>query len=214
MPADRRPPHRRTPLLALLFVVTPAWGVCTALLARYGGGLPAAGAALCLGGVVFLVGYRLLAGPRTSMRRPWSIRVVIGALEAANIVLYVAALHFAPLVVVIPLHLSSPIFLLLYDIVSRRRRLSVRMALVGALVSAAIALLGLDGATSVSYAHAGIGIVFAVASGAAVAGLIAVITRYAAEADPVTEAAWQLFAAGLVGAALSFTGLPSPAHLG
>jgi drug/metabolite transporter (DMT)-like permease len=197
----------RTPWAAALrmLLATSAWGVCSALAAQLGEGLPAGAALLAGGGALSLA---LVAAVRRSPTRgSWRGRGLVGLFEAVNVVTYVVALHLAPVSVVVPLHLSAPVVLIVVQVARRQRPVDLPVLVQLALVSSAVVLLGPHPGESQG-GHPLAGAALALVSAVSVAALVTTINRQGLGTDPFRDGAWQLISATVAGGALGFLGAP------
>ncbi|MGW5309850.1 EamA family transporter [Nocardia thailandica] len=145
---------------------------------------------------------------RVFAESPW-LYVRLGALEAANLVLFVGALAIGPLPVVVALHLMAPLLLLAREIVRRRRQPSALVFVEFVLVGAAIALAGAGEPEVGGATQAVLGCVLAIGSAVCVATLVSSIARESAQRATLSSAGWQLVCAGVAGSVLIFAQPPS-----
>ena len=172
--------------VALMIAVTCLWGTSSALLAAMAA--PATAGLAALGGAV-----PLLLSARLRGQRPWAtltahpaLYIRLGALEAANLALYVAALRVGPLPVVVALHLTAPVLI----------------------IAAAIWLVtGYHSGPVAGPVVAGCGL--ALGSAACVAMLVSVIARQPGPNHTTTSAALQLLLGGVASSPLLALDPPS-----
>ncbi|WP_280363054.1 DMT family transporter [Nocardia wallacei] len=201
----------RAPLvpLALMVAVTCLWGTSSALLAVLAA--PATAGLVALGGAVTLL---LLAWSRGE--RPWetlraqpTLYVRLGALETANLALYVAALRIGPLPVVVALHLTAPVLIITTALVRGRRAPTVPVLLELMLVAVAIWLVTGSRPEAAADGTAVAGCLLALGSAACVAALVSLIAREAGPGNTITPAGLQLLLAGVASSPLLAVEPPS-----
>ncbi|GGN94369.1 hypothetical protein GCM10011610_57250 [Nocardia rhizosphaerihabitans] len=181
---------------------TLLWGTSSAALAAVDGALTSSALVAAAGGATLLTvaavrGQRPL---RVFAETPW-LYVQLGALEAANLLLFVAALKCGPLPVVVPLHLTAPLLLLGAAIVRGQRSMSALVGVEFLLVAVAI-VVAAGGSTDIGTGRAVLGCVLAVGSAICVALLVSLIARESAQRPTVASAGWQLAIASVLGAVL------------
>jgi drug/metabolite transporter (DMT)-like permease len=186
----------------LLFTSAPLlWGIAGAVVAGYHsspGSIAAiawAAQAVILLGLSVAFGWYRLGTPRVGMV------MLVALTAAAGTVMYFEALRVAPVAPVTALHLSTPILLVMYEILRRERAPTVRQAvLIGVL------LVGVLTATAGSGGGAGsrpvLGLALAGASAVANAILLRAVSASATHAHPN-------FTSGLVALVAAIVSLPA-----
>lgn len=198
-----------------MLAATLVWGASSAALAAVEGALTSSALVAAGGGATLL----LIAGVRRQdplriLRESPGLYMRLGALEAANLILFVAALKCGPLPVVVALHLIAPLLLLAADIVRGLRRLTSLVAIEFLLVGAAVAVAVPGSSSEIRTDRALLGCILAVGSAVCVAMLVSLIARESAQRPTIASAGWQLVVAGILGAALIFTDPPDPRTAG
>ncbi|MGM7646796.1 EamA family transporter [Nocardia sp. JW2] len=198
-----------------MLAATLVWGASSAALAAVEGALTSSALVAAGGGATLLLiaGVRRQGPLRILMESP-ALYLRLGALEAANLMLFVAALKCGPLPVVVALHLIAPLLLLATEIVRGRRLLTPLVALEFLLVGAAVAVAVPSSSAEIRMDRALLGCVLAVGSAVCVAMLVSLIARESAQRPTIASAGWQLVVAGFLGAALIFTDPPDPRTAG
>lgn len=194
--------------VALMIAVTCLWGTSSALLAAMAA--PATAGLAALGGAV-----PLLLSARLRGQRPWAtltahpaLYIRLGALEAANLALYVAALRVGPLPVVVALHLTAPVLIIAAALLRGRRAPTPPVLLELLLIAAAIWLVtGYHSGPVAGPVVAGCGL--ALGSAACVAMLVSVIARQPGPNHTTTSAALQLLLGGVASSPLLALDPPS-----
>ncbi|WP_280263758.1 DMT family transporter [Nocardia wallacei] len=188
--------------LTLMVAVTCLWGTSSALLAALAA--PATAGLVALGGAVTLLVLARLCG-----ERPWdtltaqpALYARLGALEAANLALYVAALRIGPLPVVVALHLTAPVLIITVALLRGRRPPTVPVLLELILVAVAIWLVTGRPPAGAGASSAVLGCLLALASAGCVAALVSLIARKATANNTITSAGLQLLLAGTAGSPL------------
>jgi drug/metabolite transporter (DMT)-like permease len=186
----------------LLFTSAPLlWGIAGAVVAGYHSSpgsiatIAWAAQAVILLGLSVAFGWYRLGTPRVGMV------MLVALTAAAGTVMYFEALRVAPVAPVTALHLSTPILLVMYEILRRERAPTVRQAvLIGVL------LVGVLTATAGSGGGAGsrpvLGLALAGASAVANAILLRAVSASATHAHPN-------FTSGLVALVAAIVSLPA-----
>ncbi|UGT54434.1 DMT family transporter [Nocardia asteroides] len=186
----------------IMLGATLLWGASSAALAAVDGALTSSALVAAAGGVTLLMiaGVRGQRPLRVFTETPW-LYVQLGALEAANLLLFVAALKCGPLPVVVPLHLTAPLLLLGFAVLRGRRPMTVPVGVEFVLVAVAIAVAA-GGSADIGTGRAVLGCVLAVGSAVCVALLVSLIARESAQRPTIASAGWQLAVASALGAGL------------
>ncbi|WP_043738087.1 DMT family transporter [Nocardia asiatica] len=189
---------RQATAVALLVAATTLWGCFSAGLAllgsRHAGPLVSLGAAIPLLAIAAAAGRR----PDQELRTHKKLYLRLGALEAVNISLYVAALALGPAPVVVALHLASPLLLVARAVLTGVRTVSTRLVVEGMLLVGAIAIVAARPGTGTVTGTALVGCVLALGSAGAVTALIVLVARQSRHRDPAMSAGLQLAIAALV----------------
>ncbi|WP_280506454.1 DMT family transporter [Nocardia farcinica] len=183
--------------VALLIAATTLWGASSAWIATITAPSAGSAAPVAAGGALSILAFCLVRG-----ERPWRVFaadrrlfLLLGLLEMANLVLYVAALRLGPLPVVVALHLTSPVLIIVTHVLTGRRRFGLAVAVELLLVATAIMLVATDRADSNDTGSVAAGCVLAVASAACVAGLVTLVARHSAGRSTAASAGLQLLMA-------------------
>jgi drug/metabolite transporter (DMT)-like permease len=189
---------------ALLFVATTLWGAASAVVAIANSPLSpplvALGASVALTVTAAVSGQRVIRALRSDLR----LYCIIGGLEFANLILYFAALNIGPTPVVVALHLSTPVLLIGYGLVTGRRSLDVLVCIEIALIVAAIVLVVLDPVQFASPLLVAAACAMSLGSAVAVAILIKIIASESGTRPAAASAGIQLGIAALLSLPLFF----------
>ncbi|MFC4372632.1 EamA family transporter [Nocardia halotolerans] len=188
----------------LLIAATCLWGVSSAAMSRVEGAPTAVSLAALGGGIALLCFARATGG---SARRTFSeaprLYVRLGVLEAANLILFAAALRIGPLPIVVALHLTTPLLLIGAQIVRGTRRGGAVVALEVGLVAVAILLASSAGPGDArDQLRTIVGCALALASAVCVAVLVSTVAKEARSRTTPTSAGLQLVFAGLLSSVL------------
>ncbi|WP_433717023.1 hypothetical protein ACQP2U_42490 (plasmid) [Nocardia sp. CA-084685] len=201
--------------MGLMVLATTLWGAASAGIAHLAadGGGPATVAAG--GGAATLLALAAIRGSRPwrALRKDWSLFLRLGLLEVLNLALFVTALRLGPLSPVVALHLTSPVILLGFALVTRRRKITWTVLTELGLLATAITLISVRASTNGSGTAASVtACVLAVASAGCVAALISIVATRSSTMDAMTSAGLQLGAASCLGLPLlAWTPLPGSA---
>ncbi|MFG1774244.1 EamA family transporter [Nocardia salmonicida] len=193
----------------IMLAATFVWGMSSAALAALEGSLASSALVAAGGGVTLLLvaGARRQGPIRTLLESP-GLYVRLGALEAANLLLFVAALKCGPLPVVVALHLIAPLLLLAAEIIRGRRQPTVLVGIEFVLVGAAVAVAVPGSSAEIGMDRALLGCGLAVGSAVCVALLVSLIARESAQRPTIASAGWQLVVASVLGGGLILTDPP------
>jgi drug/metabolite transporter (DMT)-like permease len=183
----------RRPVL-LLLAATSCWGGSSATLAHEHANLAAGAPIVAAGAGAWLCTVALLRGrrPLKALQARPSLYARLGALDAVNLALFVAALSVGPLPVVVALHLTSPVLLIAADVVRRRRRHSLLVGLELTLIVGAVALVAIAVPAGSTAGDVLAGSALALGSAVAVAVLTNQISSVAGDQDPDVAGGLQL----------------------
>jgi drug/metabolite transporter (DMT)-like permease len=202
---------RSAPSALLLFLATSLWGAASAVVAVVNSPLSPP---LVAGGASVVLVLAAAAGRQRiirTLRCEPRFYLLIGGLEAANLVLYFAALNIGPTPVVVALHLSTPVLLIGHRLATRQRKVDLLVCSEVALILIAIALVVAD---PVAYSNAltvSIACVLSLGSAVAVAVLISTIASESENHPAAASAAIQLALAALASLPLLvFAGSANP----
>ncbi|MGN2641441.1 DMT family transporter [Nocardia takedensis] len=201
--------------IGLLVTVTLLWGLSSAALSTLEGALTSI-ALVPAGGSAMLLILAVVRGddPRRIFAASPRFYLRLGGLEAANLVLFVAALRIGPLPMVVALHLTAPLLLIAARIVRRERKLTVLVVFEMFLVGAAIWLAAAWRPTAVEPEKIVLGCVLAVGSAVCVAMLVSLVARESAVRTTIASAGLQLLIASMLSSALMVTAPPRAAVVG
>lgn len=202
-----------------LFLATTLWGAASAVLAQLGSVRGSAAPIISFGAFLFLATISWLGasyGERSSSFRlsPGQLKpfLYLGILEAINISLYAAALRLGSTFAVVALHLTSPIFLILFGLATRKRRGTAFIWIQATLIALAILLYGSQPAREDGNAQPTLAALLATGSAVAVAALIYTVSKYASNMEPDPSAALQLGVAAVLTSPLLLFSRPESLH--
>lgn len=146
-------------------------------------------------------------------RRHGRYFAALGMLEALNLGLYAGALHLGPLPAMVGLHLTSPILMVIWATLTRRRALTLTLLVEFALLVAAVILVAVGPSQHHSTMSVFAGTVLALGSAVALAILISRVASTAVAFDPDVAAALQLTIAAILTLPLVLTDPPTETRL-
>jgi drug/metabolite transporter (DMT)-like permease len=189
----------RRPVL-LLLAATSCWGASSAALSHQHAGVAAGAPIFAAGAAAWLCTLALLRGrkPLTALRARPSLYARLGAVDAVNLALFVAALSVGPLPVVVALHLTSPVLLIAADVGRGRRTYSVLVGLELALIVGAVALVAIAVPAGSTAGDVLAGSALALGSAVALAVLTTQISGVAGGQDPDVAGGLQLAVVALL----------------
>lgn len=202
--------------VGLLLVATSLWGASSVVLSEVsdvsGMGAPllaSGGALMLLLSALFgrVSRHSLLATLLDSKQR--KSLLLVGFLEALNLGLYAIALALGPVTVVVALHLTSPVLLVAWLVVTRRKKFSPAILVQVVMIATALCLLAFQPVDGPLERPLLAGIL-ALGSAVAVSILIYSVVRLAPEAHPDVYSAGQLGLAALATSPLVFSGATTP----
>lgn len=138
---------------------------------------------------------------------------VLGILEALNLGLYAGSLHLGPLPAMVGLHLTSPILMVMWATLTRRRALTPALLVELALVIAAVIFVALGPSQHHSTTSVVAGAGLALGSAVALAVLISKVASTATSFDPDVAATLQLSVAAILTLPLVLTDPPTGTRL-
>ncbi|MGE4427184.1 MAG: EamA family transporter [Solirubrobacteraceae bacterium] len=194
----------------LLLAATACWGTSSAVLAHIEVARAASAPLVAAGGGLLLLAFAALRRrrPLRTLRAGPRMFLLVAALEAVNLSLYVASLQVGPLPVMVALHLTAPVLLLTVDVVRGRRSLTAGMIAELGLIVAAVGLVAVAVPDGTNSGDVLLGSVLALGSATALAVLVVQVSRRSAGHDPDVAAGLQLSLVAVITLPLLLTGAP------
>jgi drug/metabolite transporter (DMT)-like permease len=193
-----------------------AWGVLSNVQAHNSANGVTAASVTCLttgliiASISFLKGENLLAALRVfTLRR----LVLVAGLEAGAYACAFQGLHWAPVGLVAALVMTTPVMLIMSDILRGRRQVDIKSLASCGLITAAVAIIGSSRQATGTYPHLWWGLMAALASAGLCAAYVKILKR-ASIATPATACAALVgISAGFIVAPVALFHLPPPESL-